>query len=150
MVVEQDAYDELQCYTLAHRDPAFIHQHVVDAWAAQHADKQTKPIALAFALFGLYLHVEKGLSGRHVQRAHMAFARQKRTWPAFVLPHERGAITAVRVMAAAAGPERDAAIDAWCASVWAAFRESHAQIVELLEQQVETARQRETAKAIDR
>ena len=131
---EQDAYDELQCYTLAHADPAFVHQHVVDAWAAQHADDQTTPIALAFALFGLYLHVEKGLSGRHVQRAHMALARKGKTWPAFTLPPERGTITALRVMAAAAGPERDAAIDAWCASVWAAFHGSHRQVEELLEQ----------------
>ncbi|MCR4375221.1 MAG: DUF5946 family protein [Acidobacteria bacterium] len=131
---EQDAYDELQCYTLAHTDPAFVHQHVVDAWAAQHADDQTKPIALAFALFGLYLHVEKGLSGRHVQRAHMALARKGKTWPVFALPPERGAVTALRVMAAAAGPERDAAIDAWCAAVWAAFHESHRQVEEFLEQ----------------
>ncbi len=132
IAAEQDAYDELQCYTLAHADPAFVHQHVVDAWAAQHADDQTKPIALAFALFGLYLHVEKGLSGRHVQRAHMALARRGKTWPAFTLPPQRGAITALRVMASAAGPERDAAIDAWCRSVWAAFHESHKEIEDLL------------------
>jgi hypothetical protein len=37
-------------------------------------------------------------------------------------------------MAAAAGPERDAAIDAWCASVWAALHESHRQVETLLEQ----------------
>ena len=150
---EQNAYDELQCYTLAHRDPAFIHQHVVDAWAAQHADEQTKPIALAFALFGLYLHVEKGLSGRHVQRAHMALARKRDTWPVSALPPGRGAITAAGVMAVAAGPERDAAIDAWCASVWAAFHASHAQIAELLERQAEPAgrgRGRGTAKARQR
>jgi hypothetical protein len=49
---EQDAYDELQCYTLAHPDPAFLHQHVVDAWAAQHADERTKPIGLTFVLIG--------------------------------------------------------------------------------------------------
>lgn len=49
---EPAAYDELQAYTLAHGDPAFIHQHVVDAWAAQHADEETKPIALTFALVG--------------------------------------------------------------------------------------------------
>ena len=57
---EQDAYDRLQCYTLAHGDPAFLHQHIVDAWAAQHADDRTKPIGLTFALVGLYLHLEKG------------------------------------------------------------------------------------------
>ena len=52
---EQGAYDELQCYTLAHGGGTLIHQHVVDAWSAQHADGRTKPIELAFALVGLYL-----------------------------------------------------------------------------------------------
>lgn len=74
---EQHAYHELQCYTLAHGDVEFIHQHVVDVWAAQHADETTKPIGLAFALVGLYLHVERGVSGRQVQRVHMALARRK-------------------------------------------------------------------------
>jgi hypothetical protein len=131
---EQEAYDELQSYTLALSDRGFIHQHVVDAWAAQHADERTKPIALTFALVGLYLHVEKGFSGRQVQRTHMALARHKRSWPSFTLPHERGSITASLVMAKQAGPERDQAIDAWCASVWAAFRESRQAVAELLEQ----------------
>ena len=78
---EQLAYEELQCYTLGHGDPGFIHQHVVDAWAAQHADEQTKPIGLTFALIGLYLHVERGFSGRQVQRVHMILSQYERTWP---------------------------------------------------------------------
>jgi len=129
---EHDAYNELQCYTLAHTGTAFIHQHVVDAWAAQHADERTKPIALTFALVGLYLHLEGGFSGRQVQRAHMALGRQKRSWPSFALPLERGTVSAIQVMATSAGPERDQAIDAWCASVWDAFRESHRVIAALL------------------
>jgi hypothetical protein len=36
-----------------HRDPSFIHQYVVDAFAAQQADEQTKPMKLTFALVGL-------------------------------------------------------------------------------------------------
>lgn len=131
---EPAAYDELQAYTLAHGDAAFIHQHVVDAWASQHADEQTKPIALTFALIGLYLHVERGFSGRQVQRAHRTLARRKRSWPSFSLPQERGSITASRVMAAPAGPERDRAIDVWCASVWAAFGDSHRAVAELVEE----------------
>lgn len=131
---EQEAYDELQCYTLTHGDRAFIHQHVVDTWTAQHANERTKPIALTFALVGLYLHIEKGFSGRQVQQTHMALARHKRNWPSFALPQERGSITANVVMAKPAGPERDEAIDAWCASVWAAFRASHEAVAELLEQ----------------
>jgi hypothetical protein len=129
-----DAYEELQCYTLAHGGTGFIHQHVVDAWTAQHADERTKPIALAFALVGLYLHVEKSLPGRQVQLAHMALARRKRSWPSFALPKERGAMTVEQVMAAPPGPERHRAIDAWCVSVWEAYRESHGAVAELLRQ----------------
>lgn len=131
---EREAYEALQFYTLAHGDPAFIHQHVVDAWTAQRANEGTKPVALTFALVGLYLHLEKGFTGRQVQRAHMALARRRRAWPSFPLPEERGAITAVEVMAAAAGPERDRAIDRWCASVWAAFVASQRQVAELLDE----------------
>ena len=130
---EEDAYDELQYYTLARGDPAFIHQHVVDGWAAQHADERTKPITLTFALVGLYLRVGRRFSGRQVQRVHMTLARQKRSWPSFALPQERGSVTASQVVAAPPGPERDQAIDAWCASVWDAFRDSHQAVAELLE-----------------
>lgn len=130
---EHDAYEELQCYTLARGDLTFIHQHVVDAWAAQHADSNTKPIGLAFALVGLYLHVEHGFSGRQVQRIHMELSRRSRRWPSFPLPRERGGVTAVEVMAAPPGHRRDQAIDAWCASVWNTFRESQQAVAELLE-----------------
>jgi hypothetical protein len=129
---EQQAYEELQAYTLTHGDRAFIHQHVVDTWTAQHADEHTKPIGLTFALVGLYLHLEKGFSGRAVQRVHMLLARRKRDWPSFALPHERGAVTARQVMMATAGPDRDRAIEAWCSSVWAAFRDSHGAVAEML------------------
>jgi Family of unknown function (DUF5946) len=131
---ERDAYDELQCYTLAHGGSAFIHQHVVDAWTAQHSDAATKPIALTFALVGLCLHLERGFSGRQVQRAHMALARHRGDWPSFPLPDDRGSVTASQVMSAPAGPERDGAIDAWCASVWNAFRLSHHAVAALLKQ----------------
>jgi len=131
---EQATYDELCCYTLAHGDPSFVHQHVVDAWAVQQADEDTKPITITFGLVGLYLRVEKHWSGRRVQQAHMALARQKHQWPTFALPPDRGAATAQTVMAARAGPDRDAAIDAWCASVWDAFAENRRKIVDLLEQ----------------
>ena len=107
MLSEQDAYDELRCYTLAHGDLSFIHQHFVDAFTAQHADEQTKPIALTFALVGLYLHVEKRHSGRQVQRAHMALARQKRRWPTIPLPHAGGSMSAVDVMATPPSVERE-------------------------------------------
>jgi hypothetical protein len=129
---EDDAYDALCCYTLGLQDPAFIHQHVVDAFAAQSAGEHTKAITLTFALVGLYLHVEKQFTGRQVQRAHMTMAKQKRTWPTFALPNDRGAMTAADVMREPEGPQRDRAIDAWCTSVWNAYRDNRAAIMELL------------------
>ncbi len=131
-MTQEQAYHDLCCYTLAHGDPAFIHQHVVDAYAAQHADEKTKPIALTFALAGLYLHIEKEFSGKRAQQAHMALARHKQRWPSFSLPQDRGAMTAGDVLVAREGRERDQAIHAWCASVWDAFRENRSTVVELL------------------
>lgn len=133
-LAEQNAYEELQCYTLTHGDPAFIHQHIVDAWGAQRANSNTKPIRLAFALVGLYLHVERGFSGRQVQRVHTALSRRSRSWPSFPLPANQGAVTVIDVLAAPPGARRDRAIDEWCASVWRAFRESHRTVRELLEE----------------
>lgn len=130
---ELDAYHELCGYTLTHPDPlTFVHQHVVDAFAAQHADGRSKPIGVTFALVGLYLHLEKGFSGRQVQRAHMQMARHKRQWPTFDLPDQRGAVTAIDVMAIDAGPERDRAIDHWCRSVWEAFSANRPAVEALL------------------
>jgi hypothetical protein len=125
-------YDELCAYTIANADPAFIHQHVVDAWAAQNAGPDTKPIALTMALVGLYLHVEQGMSGFKVQRAHMQLAKKKRDWPAFVLPTERGRLTVADVMAQPEGVRRDQAIHDWSASVWGAFAANRSAVVQLL------------------
>jgi hypothetical protein len=129
---EEQAYHKLCAYTLTHGDPSFIHQHVVDAFAAQRADEKTKPIGVTFALVGLYLHVEHRWTGREVQRAHMALAREKHPWPQFVLPDSRGSITPSQVLAAPAGPARDEAIHRWCTSVWEALKEHRASIATLL------------------
>ena len=128
-----DAYHDVCAYTLTLGDPAFIHQHVVDAFAAQTADDRTRPIGVTFALVGLYLLIEKRFSGRHVQRVHMALARHKEAWPTFALPHDRGTMTAADVVAAPPGPDRDRAIHAWCASVWAAYGDSHGAVARLLD-----------------
>jgi hypothetical protein len=125
------AYNELCAYTLSLRDGAFIHQHVVDAFAAQKATERTKPITLTFALVGLYLHLEKHFTGKQVQRAHMQLARHKRAWPALPLPATRGAMSAAEVMAFPPGPERERAIHNWSASVWAAYRDCHPAVEEL-------------------
>ena len=131
---QSDAYDELCAYTLSQRDPSFIHQHVLDAFAAQNATDASKPIAITFALVGLYLHVEKGFSGRQVQRVHTLLARRKREWPRFTLPADRGEMTVLDVMQLAEGRERDRAIHEWCATVWTAFAVNRHQIMSLLEE----------------
>ncbi len=84
-------------------------------------EPQSKPIAVRFALVGLYLHVERQFTGREVQRVHMKLAQRKEPWPVGALPEARGAITALDVAAAADGVARDAMIHAWCGSVWAAY-----------------------------
>jgi hypothetical protein len=121
--VTDDAYHRLCAYTLSLGDPEFVHQHVVDAHAAQTASAESKPIGVAFALVGLYLHLERGLTGREVQQAHMKLARSGPPWPAFPLPleDERGAMTAGDVLAVPEGQLRAAAIDEWCRSVWGAW-----------------------------
>jgi hypothetical protein len=134
MKTPQELYDELSLYTLQKGDAEFVHQYIVDAWAAQNASTETKPITILFALAGLYLHVEKGWSGKRVQEAHMKMARAKRAWPAFELPQERGEVTVARVVAAPPGAARDAMIDTWSASVWAAWSASHERVKELLQE----------------
>jgi hypothetical protein len=132
MILDEEAYHQLCAYTLTRGDAAFIHQHVVDAYAAQHADEATKPIAITFALIGLYLLVEHGTTGRQVQRVHMQLGRQQHAWPVFSLPQDRGAVTAVDVIGAPEGPERDRAIHDWCRSVWTAFSTNRGIVAELL------------------
>ena len=130
---EQKAFHELSYYTLTQRDPSFIHQYVVDAFAAQYAHEHTKPITLAFALIGLYLYLEKNFSGREVQLAHMKLAKHKKRWPTFDLPEYRGNATVFDVIAAPEGPKRDEAIHRWCAAVWDAYQGNHRKVENLVQ-----------------
>lgn len=134
---DQKFYDELSYYTLSHPNPSFIHQNVVDAYAAQHADNKTKSIKLTFALVGLYLLLEKNFTGRQVQIAHMRMGRFKKNWPQFKLPDERGTITITDVLAKPEGKERDEMIRKWCASVWEAYKEIQQQIRDLVKKELD-------------
>ncbi len=128
----QEAYNQLAFYTLSHTSPTFIHQYVVDAFAAQTAAEADKPIRLAFALIGLYLAVEKGYTGRQVQLAHMDLANRRKDWPHFSLPEDRGNITAETVLQAQEGSQRDEKIIEWCASVWQAYAPVRTEIINLI------------------
>jgi hypothetical protein len=134
---EQEAYHELSYYTLSHPDPAFIHQNIVDAFSAQHASQDTKPIGITFALIGLYLAVEMGFTGREVQQAHMRLAKLRKGWPTFELPENRGEITVFDVISQPAGEKRDEMIHQWCISVWNAYRDSQPQVRDLVKKELQ-------------
>jgi len=139
---EQAAYNELTVWTLSLRDREFVHQHVVDAWALQHADENSKAIAVPFTLLGMYLHLEKGYTGKEVQIAHMMLGQPhgrgpgRKNWPRFELPKDRGKMTALDVMAAPES-ERKQAIDAWCRSLWEAFRDVQQQVRDWLREELD-------------
>jgi hypothetical protein len=125
-------FDELCYYTLAQADARFVHQHAVDAYAAQHVDASGKPIGPAFALAGLYLTVEKGFTGRQVQKAHILMARTRREWPRFSPPPFKGTITVGDVLKAQPGDDRDQRLLEWCGSVWNAWHADHGRVRELV------------------
>jgi Family of unknown function (DUF5946) len=129
---DQDILNELVCYTLELRDREFIHQHVVDAYAVQHAGPGSKPIGIVFGLIGLYLHLEKSFTGRQVQLAHMQLARRRRQWRAPTLPdQQRATIRVADVVAVPPGPERNAMIHQWCEAVWQDWQHARPEIAAL-------------------
>ena len=138
--MEQELFDELSFYTLAKGDLEFIHQHIVDAYAAQRADDTTKPIAVVFALVGLYLHLEKGFTGRQVQKAHMQMVKRRKNWPRLNLPAARGSVTVTDVIREEPGPALDHAIERWCVSVWSAYQGSRDTIAALVEHELDIRR----------
>jgi hypothetical protein len=125
---------ELSLYTLSQGDAFFIHQVAVDAYAAQHAGPASKTIAIAFALIGLCLLLERGYTGKAVQRAHMRFAARSKRWPSFDPPEHRGSVTVADVLRVAPGGERDTAIMEWARSVWMAWERAHPAVRTLIEQ----------------
>jgi hypothetical protein len=125
-LLQKEEFHDLSYYTLGHPDPLyFIHQHAVDAYHAQTADKNTKPITLTFSLIGLYLYLEKKYTGKQVQLAHMTLAKNKKDWTMLELPLDRGLINVSDVLKAAPGNSRDLKIREWCLSVWAAYKQWH-------------------------
>jgi hypothetical protein len=122
MTTDDEAYQEVAAYTLGLHDAAFIHQHIVDAYAVHAAMPTDKPIRIAQALVGLFLHVEHGLTGRQVQRVHHILATLRPAWPRFALPDDRGPITIHDVIAEPPGERRDRAIESLATSTWNACR----------------------------
>ena len=125
---DQELFHELSFYTLELHDPEFIHQHIVDAYAVQHAGPGSKPISVVFGLIGLYLYLEKNFTGRQVQRAHMRLAQTRRQWVAPSIPERHAALGVAAVLAAPPGLERHAMIRRWCEAVWQDWRNARPEI----------------------
>lgn len=129
---KMDMFHELICYTSAQKDPEFIHQYVVDAFALEYADEETKNIKVTFALIGVYLHIEKNFTGKQVQNAHVKLGKNRRNWPKFVLPLERGNISVSNVITCPEGFKRDRIIYEWCESIWQAYSHCHEEVRNLV------------------
>ena len=125
--------NEMTYYTLAHGDPKFIHQHLVDAYGAQHVRQSASTIGAAFALAGLYLAVDRGFTGRQVQKMHMRMARTSKQWPRFDPPANVGLLTVADVLAVAPGPGRDEKLMEWYAGVWNAWSSAHGRVREMVD-----------------
>jgi hypothetical protein len=124
--------NELSYYTLARGDPTFIHQHLVDGYGAQHVRQSRPTIGAAFALAGLYLAVERGLTGRQVQKMHMLMASRSKQWPRFEPPKNLGPLTVADVLAIDPGPRRDQELMRWCARVWEAWSSEGERVKEMV------------------
>ncbi len=126
-----DQYNQLAFYTLSHKGPNFIHQHVVDAFAIQNANENTKPITIIYALVGIYLHVEKNYTGKEVQMAHVKMTKKSKVFPHINLPSNRGAIKINDILAITAPTQRDAKIHQWCVCIWEALYDQQDSIIKL-------------------
>lgn len=130
--MEQDPlFLELTYYTLSHPSSEFIHQYIVDAHTAQVANEHTKPIAIVFALAGLYLHVVNNFTGRQVQLAHIEMSKKSKVFDQIFLPASRGNISVQEVLESHEGRERDQMIHLWCESVWNAYSKEHSKIISM-------------------
>ena len=134
---DQALFDELSFYTLAQPRSEFIHQLAIDTFTAQHAIEASKPIAVVFAVLGLYLHAERGFTGLQIQQVHMRLAPLRLPWPALRLPARHADVTVADVLALAPGAERDAMIRRWCVAEWEVWTSSRAAIAHLLKKHLD-------------
>lgn len=126
-------YYELSYYTLSLQDNYFIHQLVVDTYAAQHVGSQVKPITITFALVGLYLVCEEQYTGRQVQRVHMmlANANQAKRWPQFSPSEEQAALT-VQDVVSSPDDKKQQMIKKWCQSVWEIWKPDREKVIAVI------------------
>lgn len=126
-----ELYQELILYTLSLGDNDFIHQHVIDAYTAQHSSPELKGIQISFALIGIYLYLEQHYSGRAVQHAHRQLAEKRKKWP--ILIHSQP-VTEITVQSILLQINKDAfttSVHDWSETVWQAWEADRSTIIEL-------------------
>jgi hypothetical protein len=133
-------YGEVQGFALNHlelvRD---FHQLTVDAYAAQHAPREVggdlPTISAAYALVGLHLALDRGLSRIEVRAAHQRMGKPDPPWPRLPTPERTGAMTVFDVARAGVMVDSPAgharAARAWAAAVWQAWAAQHAAVAAL-------------------
>lgn len=130
-------YGEVVAYAFGH--PSLFgrwHQTCVDAFRAQHVDPNAPAISVAFALNGLYLAVEQGLSGHQIREAHGYLASTVTSWPRFTLPESVGDTTVLDVALASSPEEHALLVQQWGRSVWAAWSDVHAELQAMTDAQL--------------
>lgn len=125
-------YHELSIYTLQLRDTEFIHQLIVDAYAAQHASKNMPHVTATFALIGLYLVCNHGYTGKQAQRAHMILANKTKDWPQFLPDCRKAELTVVDVLDCSDDIKKEM-IRKWAKAVWDSWEHQHARVKELVD-----------------
>ncbi len=118
-----ELFSQLSGYTLSQNNIYFIHQHIVDAYGAQHAGGITKNITINFSLIGLCLAVEHNYTGRQVQLVHMKIPKQN--WETLEPPEQSSIIKVANVLNANSNLQRDFMIKSWAKSVWESWAGYH-------------------------
>lgn len=128
----RELYYQLSYYTLSLQDEDFIHQLIVDTYAAQHYGKNMKPMTITFALIGLYLVNEKDYSGKKVQLIHMKLANKAKNWPSFFLPKQKAHLT-VKEVFEKKDDKKQEMIRNWCKDVWKIWKPEENMIASILQ-----------------
>lgn len=127
----RDLCYQLSFFTLALGDSDFVHQLVVDAYAAQHYGEGMKNITISFALAGLYLVWEKGYTGKQVQDIHKLMADRSKVWPRFAAPSHKAKLT-IKDVLDVPDSKKPEMIRAWHKSVWDIWLPQRDSIAELV------------------
>jgi hypothetical protein len=125
-----DLYWEVSAYTLSLTDKFFLHQYIVDAYAASHVDTHTKPMKIYFSLLGLYLALEKQYTGREVQLAHMQLGKEKKVWPPYKLPTHYATLT-IKDIYETHNAKKATIIYRWMREVWDLWGSTHDEVKEV-------------------